>query len=412
MIKSLFHRTRRTLANVWLNDLHAGVKQIAITGSYGKTSTTSAIFSVISRHLPTLVTDLNLDTVYNVPITALKLRARHKIAVFELGIDRPGEMDFHLQIVKPEISVITGISPVHADEQHLGSLDAIIQQKGRIIEVLQPENIAVLNHTDPRVREMAARTKATVLFYGTDEACHYRIENLQLTLTGTRFDLRTLRGVIRVSTPLLGRHNAINLAAAAAVAQNVGVPDEVIERVFTEVQPLHGRFSIEPGPNGLILLNDSLRANPASTKAGLAFLGEVAAQSRKIAVLGEMGELGEHAVEEHHAIGIAAANARPDILVTVGKLTRHTADAAMDNGMPAHHVFAVENVHEAAAVLQKHGRSGNVVYLKGSLMRHMERIPLILDGMNVGCNVVSCPFYHQCPSCEFLESGYNPSENG
>ena len=412
MLKSIFHQARRTAADAWLNVLHSNVRQIAITGSYGKTSTTSAVFAVLSRHAPTLMTDLNLDTIYNVPITALNLRGRHRLAVFELGIDRPGEMDFHLQIVHPEISVITGISPVHSDEEHLGSLDAIIQQKGRIIEVLKPEHVAILNHTNDHVRAMASRTKARVLFYGTDEGCDYRIKDLQLTLSGTRFLLQTPEGNVQVNTPLLGRHNAVNLAAAAAVAQQVGVPVETIREVFSELKPLNGRFNVEPGPNGLILLNDSLRANPASTKAGLEFLGELSAQTRKIAVLGEMGELGEHAVDEHRAVGTAAAKSAPDLLITVGNLTQHTAAAAKANGLPANHVFAVSNVHQAAQVLKDYGRPGNVVYLKGSLMRHMERIPMILEGQQVGCNVISCKFYHQCPACEFLESGYNPSDEG
>ena len=412
MIKKIFHRTRRIAANFWLNALHPGVRQIAITGSYGKTSTTSAIYAVLSRHLPTLMTDLNLDTIYNVPITALKLQAAHKIAVFELGIDRPGEMDFHLQIVRPEISVITGISPVHSDEAHLGSLEAIIQQKGRLIEVLSPEHVAILNHTNLEVRRMASRTRAKVLFYGIEDACDYRIENLQLTLSGTRFNLRTPKGILAIRTPLLGRHNAINLAAAAAVAQQVGVPDALIAQVFSELVPLEGRFNVEPGPNGLILLNDSLRANPASTKAGLEFLGEITAQNRKIAVLGEMGELGAHAVEEHSAVGTAAARSAPDLLITVGNLTQHTAAAAKANGLSGNRVFAVNNVHDAARILQENGKPGDVIYLKGSLMRHMERIPMILGGKAVGCTVIACPFYHQCPSCEFLESGYNPSDEG
>jgi UDP-N-acetylmuramoyl-tripeptide--D-alanyl-D-alanine ligase len=412
MLKLIFHRTRRAAADLWLNTIHASVRQIAITGSYGKTSTTSAIFAVLSRHTPTLMTDLNLDTIYNVPITALQLRSNHRVAVFELGIDRPNEMDFHLQIIQPEISVITGISPVHSDDAHLGSLEAIIQQKGRIIEVLKPDNVAILNHTDAEVRKMAARTKASVFFYGTAEECDYRIENLKLTLKGTHFNLRTPSGVIEVSTPLLGEHNAINLAASAAVAQQIGIPDTLIQEVFAGLEPLQGRFNVEEGPNGLTLLNDSLRANPASTKAGLEFLRAVTVEHPKIAVLGEMGELGDHAITEHSDVGRAAAKSNPDILITVGDLTQHTAAAARESGMPTDRIFAVNNVHEAAKVLKDTGQPGTIIYLKGSLMRHMERIPMILEGIDVGCTVISCPFYHQCPTCEFLKSGYNPSHEG
>jgi UDP-N-acetylmuramyl pentapeptide synthase len=161
----------------------------------------------------------------------------------------------------------------------------------------------------------------------------------------------------------------------------------------------------------LILINDTLRANPASTKAGLQFLGRFRSQARVIAVLGEMGELGEHALVGHREIGTAAAAADPALLITVGELTRHTAEAAQDGGLPNDRIHAVQDVHAAAELLERHARAGDIVYLKGSLMRHMERIPMLLAGEQVGCRVISCPFYHQCPACDFLVSGYNRSDN-
>lgn len=407
-LKTIFHATRRLAASLWLNGLHRRVTQIAITGSYGKTSTTSAIYAVLRRHASALVTDLNLDTIYNVPITALRLRRQHRYLIFELGIDTSGEMDYHLRIARPRISVITGISPVHADDKHLGSLEAIIQQKGRIIEVLRPTDTALLNRDDETVRQMAARTTARVLWYGTSAGSDYRASNIRQTLTGTRFTLLTPSGEMEISTPLLGAHNALNLAAAACVGQQAGVPSEIILTAFAELTPLKGRLNVEPGPRGLILINDALRANPASTKSGLAFLGALNTRSRKIAVLGEMGELGAHAIPQHIEIGVAAAASKPDLLITVGDLTRYTAEAARKNGLTTSQVFAVGNVHEGAAILRERGKPGDVVYLKGSLMRHMERIPLILAGQPVGCTVISCPFYHQCTECEFIAKGYNP----
>jgi UDP-N-acetylmuramoyl-tripeptide--D-alanyl-D-alanine ligase len=408
-LKSLFHSTRRAAARLWLNGFHRGVIQIGVTGSYGKTSTTAALYAVLSRHASTLMTDLNLDTRYNVPITALRVRRQHRHLLLELGIDSPGEMDLHLQIARPRLGILTGISPVHADADHLGSLEAIIQQKGRLLEALPAAGAAILNRDDEHVRHMADRTKAPVIWYGTSQGSDYRAADIRQTLAGTRFKLVTPAETLDIQTPLLGAHNALNLAGAAAAAHQAGVPLTLARSAFAELTPLRGRLNVEPGPNGLILINDALRANPASTQSGLAFLAALNTRSRKIAILGEMGELGDHAIPRHAEVGKAAAAASPDLLITVGELTRHTAEAARKAGLAPSKIFTAANVHEAANTLRERGKPGDVVYLKGSLMRHLERIPLILRGKTVGCTVISCPFYHQCTECEFIAKGYNPA---
>ncbi|HLL60819.1 MAG TPA: Mur ligase family protein, partial [Candidatus Nitrosocosmicus sp.] len=140
IIKPLFHRTRRLLAKRYLRLMSA--RQIAVTGSMGKTNTTY----VLSKMLPALgkveKTDINLDTIYNVPITALKVRPWHKFVIFELGVDHIGEMDKHLEIARPQVSVITGISPVHTDEEHFGSLQKLIEEKRKMIQTLAPSGFA------------------------------------------------------------------------------------------------------------------------------------------------------------------------------------------------------------------------------------------------------------------------------
>ncbi|HUF37380.1 MAG TPA: Mur ligase family protein [Anaerolineales bacterium] len=406
-MKKIYHFLRHRAAAIWLNHLHSQTVQIAVTGSYGKTSTTTAIFQALTAVHPAVRTDANLDTIYNVPITALQVRSGDRFAVFELGIDSRNEMDFHLRIVQPSISVVTGITPVHSDEKHAGSLEHIIQQKGRIIEVLRPQDTAILNADDRVVQAMAGRTRARILFYGSGPECDYRVADLETCLSGTAFNLHTPHGTLKIETGLLGGHNAANLAAAAAVAHLCGIPDDRIGAAFAGLHPLPGRFSVDRSANGLILINDTLRANPASTKAGLAFLGGLREPGRVIAVLGEMGELGVHAVNGHREVGIAAAAADPALLITVGELTHHTAEAARESGLPEDRIHAVRYVHAAAELLARETGPGDVVYLKGSLMRHLERIPMILAGEAVGCRVIACPFYHQCPDCDFLLTGYN-----
>ena len=152
-LKQTFHSTRRLIAKYWLN-LHKNTKIIAVTGSFGKTSTSTAIRLVLSEKFKTLQTDLNLDTIYNVPITSLRL-TNHQYIVFELGVDHPGEMDTHLEIVRPDLAVLTGISPVHSDEEHLGSLERVIREKGKLLKVLTTKQIAVVNYDDENTRKMA-----------------------------------------------------------------------------------------------------------------------------------------------------------------------------------------------------------------------------------------------------------------
>ena len=405
-IKKIYHKARRVLADLWLNRLHPDVIQVAITGSYGKTSTTHAITAVLNRHQPTLRTDLNLDTIYNVPITALRVRSQ-RVIVFELGIDRPNEMDFHLQITRPRIGVITGITPVHSDEAHLGSLENIIREKRKLIEALPANGMAILNRDDGHVREMAAHTQAQVLWYGTGSGADYRACQISLTLSGSRFTVITPSQTFDVETPLLGAHNCVNALAAVAVADQLGISPTLIKAALAELEPLEGRLNVEPGPLNTILINDALRANPASTRAGLEFLAELPASGGRIAVLGEMGELGDLAVKMHAEVGVVAADCDLTHLVCVGKLTRHTAEAAITNGMPKTRVHPAPRVHDAAHILQQHAQPGDLLYLKGSLLRHMERIPLILQGEEVGCEVVSCPFYHTCSECPYLKTGYN-----
>ena len=405
IIKPIFHKMRRTAANLWLNRLKSETTQIGITGSYGKTSTTHAISAVLAAHTPIVSTDVDLDTIFNVPITALKLRDEAFI-IFELGIDSRNEMDFHLEIAHPTIGVMTGITPVHSDKKHLGSLEALIKEKRKLLEALPANGTALLHYDDSQVRAMTSSTAAEVLWYGMAKECHYRAENIRVQVSGSRFTAVTPKQTLDIETPLLGAHSCVNLLAAIAIGEIAGVSAAKMQAAFAELQPLQGRLNVEPGPLGTILINDALRANPASTRAGLEFLDALPTTSRKIAVLGEMGELGEHAVAKHAEIGQAAADARIDLLVTVGNLTDHIAAAARTSGMPVSHIQATGGVHEAAAFLSEHTRPGDLLYLKGSLMRHLERIRLLLEGERVGCQVISCPFYHQCEVCQYREVGY------
>lgn len=398
-IKKILHALRRKIAKLWL-ELNPQLKIVGVAGSYGKTNTTVAIYKALSKKMPTVRTDLNLDTNYNLPITILKIKPWTEALVLEMGVDHIGEMDFHLSLVSPKVAVITGITPVHSDKEHLGSIEGIIKEKGKLLESLSEDGLAILNYDDEQVRKMAQLTKAKVIFYGKDrEHCDYWFERVSVKTEGSSFDLHTpQRKTFQVKTGLIGGHHTSTCLAAFAVASFLGVSEAEILKALEELTPLSGRISLESGPKGSWLINDARRANPVSTIAGLITLADLPGR-KKIAVLGEMGELGSFSEEGHRMVGRKLAELKIDFVIAVGPLTKHLTDEAVKNGLSRNSVFWVKDIQEAALKLGALVKQSDLIYLKGSLLRHMERIIMILEGQEIRCRKGFCHRYQLCHSC-------------
>lgn len=400
-IKQIFHQTRRSLAKFWL-DINPQLRIVGITGSYGKTNTSEAVAMVLSLKFPTIKTDLNLDTLYNLPITILKVRPWTEALVLEMGVDHLGEMDFHLSLVKPQIGIITGITPVHSDLEHLGSKAKIIEEKAKLIQSLPADGLAILNYEDEEVRKMANLTKARVVFYGRNKdkknKCDVWAEEIKVGREGTNFILRERNEKTEVFTGLIGGHLIDGCLAAYLVGRYFQIEKDLLLNSFKNLIPLKGRLSLEPGPKGSIILNDALRANPASTLAGITTLAELAGE-RKIAVLGEMGELGDYEEEGHRSVGRHLAKQKIDLVVGIGPLTKFILDEAVQKGMDKKKTFWAKDVVQAADFLKKELKKGDLVYLKGSLLRHLERIIILLAEEKVDCRLVSCERYLPCWTC-------------
>lgn len=386
LIRPFFHTSRRVLAKLWLQS-HAKTTVIGITGSYGKTNTSVAVNQVLSEKFKTLQTDINLDTNFNIPITILKLKDQEKL-ILEYGVDHTGEMDKHLSLARPNIAVVTGIAPVHADSTHLGSLENIIREKAKLVSSLTKDGWAVLNWDVPEVRAMREKSKGQIFFYGLDkDNCRIWANRIKLTMVGLEFNLHHKDEMIKVKTSLVGKHYVYSCLAAAAVGVLSGMSLSLIARGLEKLQPLEGRMSLEAGPKGSILLNDSRRANPASTIAGLQALKDLPAK-RKIAVLGEMGELGDWEEKGHRQVGKEVGIIKPDYLVAIGPLTKFIAQEA-EKSMRRGSVVWVADVFEASGVLTGILKKGDLVYLKGSLLKHLERIPLIIEGKKVDSDEIA-----------------------
>lgn len=394
-VKGLFHSARRSLAKFWL-EINLQLTVVGVTGSYGKTSAVTAIAAVLASKYSVNRTDLNLDTVYNLPITILKTKMWNEVLVLEYGVDHIGEMDKHLALVKPKIAVLTGITPVHADEDHFGSLGNIIKEKRKLIDSLPEDGLAIFNYDDEIVRKIGEEYRGRRIFYGTKKEADVWASDIEIKTTGTFFKLNNK---VTVETGLLGYPAVYSCLIAYIIGKELKVPEEKALKSFKLLKPLKGRFSIESGPLGTILINDCLRANFASTVSGLRSFAEF--PGRKIALLGEMGEVGEMKEKVHREIGKQAAKLKIDLLIGVGPLTKYIIEEAKKNGFKE--TRWTKDVFEAAEVLKKEFKEGDLFYLKASLLRHLERVVYLLEGKSVDCREIACHDYNSCASCPELK---------
>ncbi len=396
-MKKYFHLLQRKLAKLWL-EINLQLTVVGVTGSYGKTTTVNAIASVLSAKYSVNKTDIDLDTVFNLPITILKTKIWTDFLVLEYGVDHLGEMDQHLLLVKPKIAVLTGITPVHTESELLGSLSGVISEKLKLINSLPRDGLAIFNYDDEEVRKAGLNCERRKVFYGLDKKADVWADNISLSLQKTQFELHDGSQAILIITKLLGYPAVYTCLVAYIVGKEQGVEKEKIVQKLSGLKPLEGRFSVSPGPLQTILINDAKRANPASTIAGLKSLSLF--PGRKIAVLGEMGELGDSSVQMHQKVGREAAGCQIDLLLGVGPLAKYIVEEAKNNGLKES--YFASDINMAAEILRKKLKSDDLLYLKASLLRHLERIILILQNHPVKCEKTSCHNYSSCDTCKAL----------
>lgn len=405
-MKRIYHKIQRFSAKIWL-EINLQLTVVGVTGSYGKTAVTRAIAEVLASKYSVQRTDLDLDTRYNLPITILKTSLWNEVLVLEYGIDHKNEMSQHLSLVKPKIAVLTGITPVHSDKEHLQSLENIIAEKRKLVEAIPEDGLAVLNFDDEEVRKIGLKLSKRKVFFGLTKKADVYADQIKIRLEETEFVINDGREKIKVTTPLLGYPAVYTSLASYIVGKEMKVKKDDIVKSLSGLLPLKGRLSLEPGPLDTVLVNDSRRANPASTIAGLKSLSEF--PGRKIAVLGEMGELGDWEEEMHRSVGRELAKLRIDFVIGIGPLTRYIIQEAKNGGMEKKQLFWSEDVSEAAQILKKILGKGDLLYLKASLLRHIERVVLLLEGKQVDCKLISCQRYQFCDTCSARVRNVYPS---
>ncbi|MCX6033229.1 MAG: alanine racemase [Chloroflexi bacterium] len=361
-----------------------GVQVIGVTGSVGKTTAKEAIAAVLAARHVVFKNRANYNGLYGLPIALGELRPEQRIAVLEIAADHPGEIGRLGRIAPPQIAVVTTVEPAHLET--FGSLEAIAREKGDLVAALPADGLAVLNADDPRVLGMAERTAAAVVTYGTSHvpgtfrsAWHVQASDIVVTRAGLRFTVDTPAGRRTVRLPLLGRHQVYAALAAIAVGLAYQIDLDAIVAQLAELPRLPGRLNPLPGQHGSLLLDDSYSSSPAAAEAALETLAALEGR-RKIAVLGDMLELGDYEAAGHEQVGRRAAGVL-DLLVTKGIRARRIAEAARAAGMSADQVIVTYTAEDAArAVLNQLG-PGDVALVKGSLATRMEQVvrPLLAD---------------------------------
>jgi UDP-N-acetylmuramoyl-tripeptide--D-alanyl-D-alanine ligase len=362
------------IARFWRNKLNLRV--IGITGSVGKSTTKELVAEVLGQRYHTFKNPGNLNNEIGLPLSLLRLGPGHECAVLEMGFYVPGEIAFLCELAQPHVGVITNIGTVHAERA--GSQEVIAAGKSELIQSLPrtPHGVAVLNYDDPWVRPMADITKASILFYGLDSRANLWADRVNgLGLEGIRFRLHFRKETLHLRVPLIGRHSVHTVLRASAVGLIEGLSwQEIISGLQWGRSQL--RLVAVRTETGAFILDDSYNASPESTLAALNLLGEL--DGRKIAVLGDMLELGQYERQGHEMVGVRAAEVCSE-LITIGEKGKMIAESALDSGLSSRKIYSFEQTPEVIDFLRSHLNEGDIVLIKGSHGLRMDRIVSALE---------------------------------
>ncbi|WP_152365774.1 UDP-N-acetylmuramoyl-tripeptide--D-alanyl-D-alanine ligase [Microlunatus speluncae] len=359
----------QALAAEVVGRLRDGLTVVGLTGSQGKTSTKDLLTAVLSSTAPTVATIGSLNNELGVPLTMLRADRATRFLVLEMGARHLGQIADLTRLVAPDIAIVLNVGRAHLGK--FGSRGAIATAKGELVQGLAPGGTAILNADDPRVVAMRALTDGPVLTFGLAEHADVRVTDLALDrLARPSFVLRTTAAAAPTTLPILGAHQALNASAAAAAGLAAGIPLDRAATALADVALSKWRLELRDLAGGATLLNDSFNAHPESTLAGLDALAAIEG-GRRIAVLGEMLELGEDSDAEHRAVGRYAA-ARADLVVGIGAAGRQIVAGAGER--------AVALADNAAAVdwLLHELESGDVVLIKASRGAHLDEVAAAL----------------------------------
>lgn len=375
-------------------------KIVTVIGSVGKTSTKDAIYTVFSHEFFTRRSEKSFNTKIGIPLTILGCHNewssvtgwmqnifrglslvffRHKYPewlILEIGVDRPGDMQSAGKWIHPDVIVVTRFADVPVHVEYFPSPEALLEEKASLISSLKKDGLLVLNRDDEKVLALETRWKGKKATFGFEDGANVHASNLSLLYgeddlerkipTGVMFRIETTGRTLPVRIyGTLGRGSAYSAIAAFASAEALGINLVKISEALEEIIPPPGRMRIIPGIKKTFIIDDSYNASPIAVQSALETLRDLEVYGRKIAVLGDMLELGKYSTDEHKKVGTFAASFC-SILITVGMRARYIADGALDAGMSEGNIYQFENSREAGKYLEKILEEGDVVLIKGS----------------------------------------------
>lgn len=349
---------------------------IALTGSCGKTTSKEMIRSILAEAGPVLTNFKNYNNDIGVPLTLLNLTDRHRYAVIEMGANHPGEIAYLTQITQPNVSLVTNIGPAHL--QGFGSMTGVARAKSEIFSGLTKEGVAIIN-ADDKFTDVLQKASAAFrqISFGLSESYDFSATNIQVDADGkTTFLLHAPNGKeMMLSLSLPGQHHVMNALAAAAATHPLGIELSQIKSGLEKTQAVPGRMIVIKTKQGMTLIDDSYNANPSSVAVALNLLADYSGQ--RIFVMGDMGELGQDALNYHRQIGELAKRLNIDFVYTYGDLSKETAKAF------GNHAKHYTNHHELILALKRYLPENVTILIKGSRSARMEKVVAALFDYDV-----------------------------
>ncbi len=367
-----------------INRHHFTGKVAAVTGSAGKTTCKNMLASILGQQGRVCATRGNYNNELGVPLTLQRLASTDDYAVIEMGAARAGDIQYLMQLARPDIGVITNIGAAHAES--FGGLDATAAAKAEIYQALPAGGIAVVNLDDAyrdfwlQLIDACPQPLQVMSFAVNNASADLRAEAVSLGSTGTEFvvrgDILPAGQAITVKLPLLGQHNVHNALAAIAVACALSIPSTAITEGLASLQAEPGRLQLRAGRNRLTVIDDSYNANPEAMKAAIDVLAQlqVPAGALRVAALGDMGELGEQAADMHRDVARYAASHGVDRLYAIGEYAPGVVDAFNASCSDSASATVCTQLDALAQQLESPGFSGAALLVKGSRFMAMERL--------------------------------------